>query len=136
MWALMLNNKNSRPDRDESHDDLAVPPWFPHAAGTSLQRSAETRPANRQPWERWACPSLLLAETRSGLHVQIAAPEGFSACCAALARTGSRFADSLTQAYSFPSSLLGVQLDKIMPQITDAVNSIEMLGNACGPNPF
>jgi len=102
--------KDSRPDRDESQADLAVPPWFPPVAGTSLQRSAFNITANHQPGERRAFPSLLLAETLAGFHVQIAAPEGFSACCAALAHTGSRFADSLTQAYSFPSSPLGVQL--------------------------
>ena len=91
------------------------------------------------PGERRAFPSLLLAETLAGLHVQIAAPEGFSACCVALARTGSRFAVSLTQAYSFPSSPLIIQFHKIMPQITDAVNSLDkmvLLSHTCPLNHF
>ena len=37
---LTIKKLDSHPDRDESQDDLAVPPWFPPVAGTSLQRSA------------------------------------------------------------------------------------------------
>jgi hypothetical protein len=62
---------------------------------------------NRQPWRTAGFSVSLTGRYPSGFHVQIEAPEGFSACCVALACTGSRFAVRRTQAYSFPSSPLG-----------------------------
>ena len=87
----------------------AVPPWFLLKADTSIEYG-------QRIWiilARWLTggePGFPTSHSLDHPDVQCTAPEGFSACWSAPARTIPGVADSSRQAYSFPSWPFGLEL--------------------------